>query len=121
MKSSAIRRRLSAALLVVALGATACSSDDSGDTGESNEQQTGGSFSLHINDPENPLVPGNTTESEGNQVLKALFTPLVQYNLETTEVEYTGVAESVESEDNTNWTITLKDGWTFHDGSPVTA
>ena len=122
MKSSATRRRLSAALLVVALGATACSSDDSGSSsGESSEPQPGGSFSLHINDPENPLVPGNTTESEGNQVLKALFTGLIQYDLETTELEYTGVAESIESEDQTNWTITLKDGWTFHDGSPVTA
>ncbi|NTW41210.1 MAG: ABC transporter substrate-binding protein, partial [Cellulomonadaceae bacterium] len=30
-------------------------------------------------------------------------------------------AESIESDDATTWTITLKDGWTFHDGTPVTA
>ncbi len=58
-----------------------------------------GVYSLHIMQPENPLVPGNTTESEGNQVLKSLFTPLVRYNDETSDVEYTGVAKSVESED----------------------
>jgi len=122
VKSSATRRRLSVALLAVAMTATACSgSDDSGSTGNGNEQRTGGSFSIYVNDPENPLVPGNTTESEGNQILKGLFTGLVQYNLETTEVEYTGVAEKIESDDQTNWTITLKDGWTFHDGTPVTA
>ncbi len=53
--------------------------------------------------------------------MEALFTGLVQYNPETTEAEFTGVAESIESEDNTTWTVKLKDGWTFHDGSPVTA
>ena len=36
-------------------------------------------------------------------------------------MQYTGVAESIESEDATTWTVTLKDGWTFHDGTPVTA
>jgi len=80
-----------------------------------------GTYSLYIGQPENPLVPGNTTESEGNQVLKALFAPLVNYNDETSEVEYTGVAESVESEDQVNWTIKLKPDWTFHDGTPVNA
>ncbi|WP_036320115.1 peptide ABC transporter substrate-binding protein [Microbacterium indicum] len=30
-------------------------------------------------------------------------------------------AESVESDDQQTWTITLRDGWTFHDGTPVTA
>ncbi len=31
------------------------------------------------------------------------------------------MAESIESDDATTWTVTLKDGWTFHDGTPVTA
>lgn len=121
MKFSAHRRRLTAALLLVALGATACGGGDNGGTAGSSAPKTGGSFSLYVNDPENPLVPGNTTESEGNQILKGLFTGLVQYDLKTTEVAYTGVAKSVESTDQKNWTITLKDGWTFHDGTPVTA
>ena len=120
MKSPSTGVRLSAVLLALALGATACGGG--GDEPEAaQDQETGGSFSVQINDPENPLVPGNTTESEGNQVLKALFTPLVGYDLETTEVTYDAVAESIESEDNKVWTVTLKDGWTFHDGTPVTA
>jgi oligopeptide transport system substrate-binding protein len=91
-----------------------------GGGGEGGEAAQGGSFSLAVNNPENPLVPGNTTESEGSQVVKALWTGLIEYT-EDGERADTGVAESIESDDNTTWTITLKDGWTFHDGSPVTA
>ena len=42
--------------------------------------------------------PGNTNESEGSQIVKALWTGLVEY-AEDSEVQYTGVAESIESED----------------------
>jgi ABC-type transport system substrate-binding protein len=53
--------------------------------------------------------------------MSGLFTGLVTYDPDTTEVEYEGVAESIESDDSTTWTVTLKDGWTFHDGTPVTS
>jgi ABC-type transport system substrate-binding protein len=76
---------------------------------------------MYIGEPENPLIPGNTSETEGGQVVDALFTGLVTYNVDTTELEYNGVAESIESEDNTTWTVKLKEGWTFHDGTPVTS
>ena len=49
------------------------------------------------------------------------WTGLVEYDRESNEAVYTGVAESIESEDQTTWTVTLKDGWTFHDGTPVNA
>jgi ABC-type transport system substrate-binding protein len=101
---------------------SACGSDEGGggDEQTSEEGSAGGTFTLAVNNPENPLVPGNTTESEGSQIVKALWTGLVEY-AEDGEVQYTGVAEEITSEDNTNWTITLRDGWTFHDGTPVTA
>ena len=82
---------------------------------------SGGSFSIYIGQPENPLIPGNTNETEGGQVIDSLFTGLVQYDPKTNEADFTGVAESIESEDQTTWTVTLNDGWTFHDGTPVTA
>jgi oligopeptide transport system substrate-binding protein len=88
--------------------------------GDTAAEAPGGTFSLYIGEPENPLVPGNTTESEGSQVVDALWTGLVQY-ADDGSIEYTGVAESIESQDNTTWTVTLKDGWTFHDGTEVTA
>ena len=102
------------------LSACGGSSDDEGSGSSEGEGTAGGTYTMAVNNPENPLVPGNTTESEGAQIVKALWTGLVEY-AEDGEVEYTGVADTIESEDNTNWTITLKDGWTFHDGTPVTA
>jgi ABC-type transport system substrate-binding protein len=118
--------RLSAALLVLAMGAAACGGgDDGGSSGEGSgsggDAATGGTFSMYIGEPENPLVPSNTSETEGGQVVDALWTGLVGYDAETSELQYDGVAESIESDDSQTWTITLKDGWTFHDGTPVTS
>jgi ABC-type transport system substrate-binding protein len=110
-----------AALVATALAGamllSACGSDDDGGSGGGDG---GGTFTAYIGEPKSPLVPGNTTESEGAKVIAALWTGLVGFS-EDGEVEYSGVAESIESEDNQNWTITLKDGWTFHDGTPVDA
>jgi oligopeptide transport system substrate-binding protein len=70
--------------------------------------------------PENPLVPAMTMESCGGQVVDQLFSKLIRYDPDTAEPLYE-IAESIESEDNQTWTIRLKDGWTFHNGEPVTA
>jgi oligopeptide transport system substrate-binding protein len=111
--------RVGATLLAVALAATACGGDgDDGDTGD--DAPSGGSFSLYVNEPENPLVPTNTSETGGGEIIDALWTGLITYDPDTTE-RAEGHAESIESEDSKTWTITLKDGWTFHDGTPVTA
>ena len=123
MRAGAPRFRTMVVAAIAAAGLAACSGGGGGETGGGAEGGggEGGTFSIRIGDPENPLVPGNTNESEGAQVVESLFTGLVQYAADGSLTDYTGVAESVESEDNTTWTITLKDGWTFHDGTPVTA
>jgi peptide/nickel transport system substrate-binding protein/oligopeptide transport system substrate-binding protein len=113
--SSLVATAIAAALLMTACGG----SDDEGSE-EGGATDGGGTFSMYIGEPQNPLVPGNTTESEGDQVVNSLWTGLVTYSPEG-EVTYDGVAESITSDDNTTWTVTLKDGWTFHDGSPVNA
>jgi oligopeptide transport system substrate-binding protein len=95
---------------------SACDGDDRGGS----EGSGGGTFSMALTEPENPLVPGNTSENQGSQVIQSLWTGLIQYSKDG-EVEYTGVAESIRSNDSTTWTISLEDGWTFHDGTPVTA
>ncbi|MFL6133799.1 MAG: ABC transporter substrate-binding protein [Nocardioidaceae bacterium] len=110
---------LVAAGIAAAMMLSACGGSDNGGGGSS-AQATGGTFSMYIGEPENPLVPGNTTEDQGNQVVSSLWTGLVQYD-EKGGVAYTGVADSIKSDDSTTWTIKLKDGWTFHDGTPVTA
>ncbi|SNS52513.1 oligopeptide transport system substrate-binding protein [Geodermatophilus saharensis] len=120
MKLSKRRSALVATGLSAALLLTACGGGDDSESGSGGGGGEGGTFSIYIGEPENPLIPSNTTESEGHQVISSLWTGLVQYAADGA-VEYTGVAESIESEDNTTWTVTLKDGWTFHDGTPVNA
>ena len=45
---------------------------------------------------------------------------MVRLDPETAE-PILAVASSIESDDNQTWTITLNEGWTFHDGTDVTA
>ena len=125
MRTATRTTRIVAVLASAGLLLAACGGGDDGGGGDEggggDTGAGGGTFSIQISDPENPLVPGNTTESEGAEVVGSLWTGLVEYDPETTEIAYTGVAESIESEDSTTWTVTLNDGWTFHDGTPVNA
>jgi ABC-type oligopeptide transport system substrate-binding subunit len=113
------RGRLAALLVAVGLLAAACGSDDGGGAAAGGGQ--GGRFSVYICEPEH-LVPQNTNETCGAEVLNALFTPLVEYDPETSAQTFEGaMASSITSPDQTVWTIKLKSGWTFHNGEPVTA
>ncbi|MGD9482509.1 ABC transporter substrate-binding protein [Streptomyces sp. TRM70308] len=102
-----------ASAIVVAMAATACGGGSEGDDSGS----ASGKVSMDIAEPKR-LIPATTTESSGNQVLAALFTPLVNFDDENKPVM--AAAESIESEDNKTWTIKLKDA-TWHNGDPVTA
>lgn len=80
-----------------------------------------GAISTYIGEPEH-LSPANTNESEGSAVLDALFTGLIEYDAVSSDPVFTGVAESITSDDGgQTWNVVLNDGWTFHDGSPVTS
>ncbi|MGH2589530.1 MAG: peptide ABC transporter substrate-binding protein, partial [Actinomycetota bacterium] len=107
-------------LFSLALVAAACGGDDEPDvaTGPTDTGVTGGTWSMSICEPES-LIPQVNAETCGSQVLKGLFTPLITFD-ENDQLVLT-VAESIESDDNINWTVTLNEGWTFHDGTPVTA
>ncbi|ODT81037.1 MAG: hypothetical protein ABS76_13135 [Pelagibacterium sp. SCN 64-44] len=70
--------------------------------------------------PAAPLIPTNTTESCGSDVLDPIMAGLVTTDTATGAV-INDIAESIETDDNTVWTVTLKQGWKFHDGSDVTA
>ncbi len=81
---------------------------------------TGGDVATGIAEPEH-LFPTNSNESEGSKVLDTLFRGLVDFDPQSTE-PYNEVAESITSDDGgKTWTIVLKNGWTFHNGEPVTA
>ncbi|MGZ8566046.1 MAG: peptide ABC transporter substrate-binding protein, partial [Actinomycetota bacterium] len=115
-------------VLALTLVAAACGGDDTEPTetgpevtgtGPTGPEVAGGEFSMQICEPES-LLPQVNAETCGSQVLKGLFTPLITFDPVTNELVY-AVAESITSEDQIAWTVTLRDGWTFHDGTPVTA
>jgi len=70
-------------------------------------------------EPENPLIPANTNEVNGGQILTNIFAGLVYYKADGSW-DY-DAAESIESDDYKTWTIKLKAGQTFSDGTPVTS
>ncbi|WP_089255242.1 peptide ABC transporter substrate-binding protein [Asanoa hainanensis] len=111
--------RVVAGIAAVSLVLAGCGGDD--DDGAAPGGGTGGEFSVYVCEPEH-LVPQNTNETCGAEVLGALFTSLVDYDVGTNEVRIgAGTASSVESDDQRVWTIKLKEGWTFHNGEPANA
>lgn len=111
-----------AALLTAGVIALAgCSSGDGGEgTGEEEGSGTStGIVTVQNNEPQNPLIPAVTNEVGGGLVLQNIFAGLVYY--EADGAMAMDIAESIESEDNQTWTITIKDDQTFSDGTPVTA
>ncbi|MFJ9537834.1 ABC transporter substrate-binding protein [Streptomyces sp. NPDC101225] len=101
----------------VALAATACGggSDSGGSSGDS-----GAVFSSSWGDPQNPLEPSNTNEVQGGKVLDMIFRGLKRYNPKTGAAENM-LAEKIDTTDSTNFTVTVKSGWKFSNGEPVTA
>ena len=104
----------------LALAATACGGDDGDDSGSGDG---GGSSDAVIiangTEPQNGLLPANTNEVGGGRVMDALFDGLVRYNAEGKPEN--SMAESIETEDAQNYTITLIEGATFTNGEPVDA
>ncbi|HWU05508.1 MAG TPA: ABC transporter substrate-binding protein [Streptomyces sp.] len=111
----ATQARWAACAVAAALAATAC-----GGGGDNGGSGADGIVSSSWGDPQNPLEPANTNEVQGGKVLDMLFRGLVRYDPETGEAE-NEIAEKIESEDSQNFTVTIKDNWTFSNGEKVTA
>jgi oligopeptide transport system substrate-binding protein len=81
----------------------------------------GGSHLVVVNggEPQNPLIPTNTNETNGGRIVDRLFAGLMSYD--ATGAPSLEVARAIDTPDNVNYRITLNPGWTFTDGSPVTA
>ncbi|MGW1492213.1 peptide ABC transporter substrate-binding protein [Streptomyces sp. NPDC002402] len=111
----ATHARFAACAVAVALAATACGGgSDSGGGGAD------GIVKSSWGDPQNPLEPANTNEVQGGKVLDMLFRGLKRYNAKTGAAEDM-LAEKIVTTDSVNFTITVKDGWTFSNGEKVTA
>ncbi|MYV68309.1 ABC transporter substrate-binding protein, partial [Streptomyces sp. SID2131] len=106
--------------IIVALAATACGGGKSdGGSDAKGAVDPNGIFSIELGEPEKPLYTGDTMESNGSAVMAGLFSTLVDYKADGS-LEMIN-AESVTTTDSKTWTVKLKPGWTFHDGTPVTA
>ncbi|NXY95656.1 ABC transporter substrate-binding protein [Streptomyces sp. BR123] len=112
---AATHAKWAAGAAAVVLAASACGGGGgSGGGGES------GIVSSSWGDPQNPLEPANTNEVQGGKVLDMIFRGLKRYDPKTGAATNM-LAENIETADNQNFTITVKDGWTFSNGEPVTA
>ena len=116
------RAMAAAAFTTVALVATACGGGGGGTTnpGSSEGGQAGGEISIRGCTPQKALLPGSTSETCGGNLLDATEAKLVHYNTDTSAPE-NDIAQSIESPDNQNFTVKLKPGYKFSDGTEVKA
>lgn len=102
---------LAALPVLVAGGLVAC-------TGSGGGSDNDGTIKIGLSEPEH-MVPQSVVESNGSQIVKGLWTPLVKFDNNGKIIM--AAATSIESTDKKVWTVKLKDGFTFHNGQKVTA
>jgi peptide/nickel transport system substrate-binding protein len=95
--------------------------DDGDDDGaDGDESATGGTLVAAIGGDPDQLDPHTTTSSFAFTVLENVYDTLVQPGDDLTP-EPALAASWETSDDLLTWTFTLREGVTFHDGSPLTA
>lgn len=106
----------SASVLVLA----ACSSG-SDDSSSGDPVAPGGEAIVLANgsEPQNPLIPGATNEVGGGRIIDSIWAGLIYYDADG--AVHNEVAESVTQVDAENLEVKIAEGWTFTDGTPVTA
>jgi oligopeptide transport system substrate-binding protein len=125
MRGTARTAALVAGVSAVALLAAACGGGNGGSgsgsgSSSSAAAKNGGSATVHGCNPQNPLVPSNTNETCGGNVIDAITAKLVHYNAQTGAPE-NDIADKIATTDNQNFTVTLKHGYKFQDGTEVKA
>jgi len=115
-----------AAVLVLGLAACGGGSENENEGGDSPASsptgEPGGTYTAEVTEPSYLAPASNCYESECSAILDLVNDPLVTTDFESGELIYDGLAENIEAnEDQTVWTVTLKEGRTFHNGEPVDA
>ncbi|BCB88294.1 peptide ABC transporter substrate-binding protein [Phytohabitans suffuscus] len=106
------------AVATVSLVAAGCSGG-SEDTGDPNATANA-SITINGTQPEVGLVPGNTSETGGGNIVDHLWTGLITYPPGGGEPR-NALAESIDTEDSQSYTVKIKKGTRFHDGTEVKA
>jgi peptide/nickel transport system substrate-binding protein len=130
VRGTSFRLLLLLATLLLALGLAGCGGDDddetAGDTSgasETGDSSGGGGGDLVFGTAADPVVLDGALVSDGESLraIDQIFETLVSLKPGTTELE-PGLASSWElSEDGLEYTFTLQEGVTFHDGEPMNA
>jgi peptide/nickel transport system substrate-binding protein len=113
---------LGLSLLAAACGGGDDSSGDDGGSGDPGEPQMGGEvvFGVEAANSGGLCLPEAQLAISGLQMAQAVYEPLTRANADGEYVPY--LAESVEpNDDYTVWTITLREGVKFHDGTEMNA
>jgi oligopeptide transport system substrate-binding protein len=108
-------RRAIAGFAVLVLALAGCGSGGGAQAGDGDLT----ALTAQLTEPAD-LRPGNTNDFWGGSVDSLLFSGLTTYD-DRTGRAVNLVAKTIETKDEKHWTITLRPGWTFHDGEPVTA
>ncbi|MGA7205354.1 MAG: ABC transporter substrate-binding protein [Specibacter sp.] len=102
---------------VLAMSLTACGGSTGG--GNNATGDTTKVITANSTEPAQGLLPANTNEVGGGRVMDLLFSGLVSYDIKgATQNE---LAESITTTDSQNYTIKIKSGKTFSDGTPITS
>jgi oligopeptide transport system substrate-binding protein len=113
--------------LTLGLAVAGCGGDsgDGGGGGGGGADQQAKNDSTEVSvfgtEPENPLVPGNTTETGGGKIIDWMFTGLIDYDPVSGEPKEANAEKMELAPDAKSMTVTLKQGWKFHDGTDVKA
>jgi len=76
-------------------------------------------ISTNGSEPANPLIPSATNETGGGKIVDSIFSGLVFYDAKG--APQNEVADSITTTDSQTFTVKLKSGWKFTDGTPVQA
>jgi len=104
----------------VALVAAGCSSSDGGSDKSSTSTSSDAAITIYGGQPENGLIPANTTETNGGKVIDYMWTGLVSYPNDG-GAPVNALADSITTTDSKVYTIKIKPNTKFHDGTIVKA
>lgn len=114
-----MRRRWMTAVMagVLAVGMTACASSERGAGGDA----AGGTFVFGAAGAPKNFDPIFNDDGESFRPARQMFDTLITYKPGTTELEPGLATEWKSTPDGKTWTFTLREGVTFHDGTPFDA
>lgn len=107
------------AALVLSAGLALSGCGSASDSAKNAESGNSAIITVNSNEPQEKLVPGNTNDY-GVKVIGSIFSGLVRYDAQG-KTHYEVAKDIKANQDATEFIITIKDGWKFTNGEPVTS